>query len=136
MATSPYATVDDLHAYLGAEPPADCQRLLARAQELIDSALVSSFYATDTNGNPTDAGVLAGFNKAVCAQVEWWLANGGDEFEQMSQFVSFSIEGISATRNSSSQRSFRLCPRAWDALREVITGVQFATALLPAKPTI
>ena len=136
MAVIPYASVDDLRTYLGAEVPPDAERLLLRAQDLIDSVLVSAFYATDSSGNPTDAGVIAGFNKAVCAQVEWWLANGADEFEQLSQFRQFSIEGISVTRDKSSQRFYRLSPRAWDALRQVITGVQFATALLPAKPTI
>lgn len=134
MAT-PYATVADLESYLGVTPPDDGARLLARAQELIDASLISSFFETDTNGNPTDPGVLAGLNKAVCAQVEWWIANG-DELGQFEQYSSYSIEGISVTRESDSTRRYRLCQRSYDALRSVITGVQFASALVPGKPTI
>ena len=136
MAITPYATVDELHAYLGVAPPADSQRLLARAQDLLDAELISTFFAVDTSGNPTDAMVIAGLNKACCAQVEFWIANG-DELDELGNWTSYSIAGISVTRAAATwTRRSRLCQRSKDALRQVITGVQFATALLPSKPTV
>lgn len=125
MSITPYATVTDLGAYLGAEPPADTQRLLARAQELVDATLTSSPYTADANGNPTDATVLAGLNLAVCAQVEYWLANG-DELGQLQEFSSFNIEGISVSRGNA-MGTGRLCDRSRDALR--------AAMLLPGRVT-
>jgi len=120
MATTLYASLADLSAYLGgAEPPATATRLLLRAQDLIDTALISSLFAIDdpTTGNPTDAGVLAALKKATCAQVEFWITNG-DELDELGQWQSFSIEGISATRRADdSRRRERLCDRARDALR-------------------
>lgn len=130
MAITPYATLDDLGAYLGSEPPADCARLLARAQDLVDAAMTGSMYAIDAAGeNPTDAAVVAALRKATCAQVEWWLADG-DEFDQMTKFSSFSIEGISVARASGvGPRQYRLCDRAWDALRaaKLLPGTVFST---------
>ena len=111
-----YATLSDLNAYLGAEPPADSQRLLARAQEAVDAALRSSAYAVDTFGNPTDATVIAAVRDATVRQVEWWLANG-DELNQQGQYSSFSIEGIAVTRSTTDAPTARLCGRARDALQ-------------------
>jgi len=134
MAT-PYATVTDLGAYLGTEPPADSQRMLARAQDLVDAALKSSWFAVDTSGNPTDTAVIAGLNKAVCAQVEWWISNG-DEYDQINKYSSFSIEGISVTRSAGTGR-YRLADRAWDALAAVTTGsLMGSRPLLPGKAVV
>lgn len=132
-----YATLDDLGVYLGAEPPSDSQRLLARAADLIDAELISSLYPTDSQGNPTDAAMLAALNKASCQQVEWWLSNG-DEFDQLRQYSSYSIEGISVQRQSSSDQSnSRLCSRALDTLRQVtVSSPVTARPLKPGKPTI
>lgn len=129
MSVTPYATVDDLHAILGSTPPADSQRLLARAQELVDAALTSAMYTTDTNGNATDATVLAAMNKATCFQVQSWIASG-DELNEMGQWSSFTIEGISASRGSGvGSRRYRLCDEAWDALRaaKLVPGTVFPT---------
>jgi hypothetical protein len=126
MGITAYATLDDLGAYLGAAPPADSQRMLARAQELIDDALISSPYLADANGNPTDAGVLAALNKATCAQVEYWITNG-DELGQLEQYHSYSIEGITVARGAASS-SQDICDRAKAALR--------AGKLLPGAVTI
>src|SRR5207247_254693 len=97
MATNPYATLADLGAYLGKEPPADSQRMLARAQDLIDISVKSAIYAVDANGNPTAATVIAAFSKACCAQVEYWI-NNGDEFDEVNKYSYWSIDGMSATR--------------------------------------
>lgn len=114
MAITPYATVSDLADYLGTEAPADGDRLLSQAQDLIDDLLM--VFATDSSGNPTDAGVIAAFKKAVCAQAEYWLANG-DELDQLQEFSSYSIEGISVTRANDARPQADVCPRARAALR-------------------
>jgi len=127
-----YATVDDLGAYLGKEPPADSQRMLARAQDLLDAALKSSPYAVDANGNPTDAAVIAAFNKAACAQVEYWIENG-DEFAEIQKLRTASVEGI-FWENAAGVVQRRLCDRAWDALAKArpASGI----AVVPGKPSV
>lgn len=69
-----YATLADLVAYLGPdrEPPADADRLLERASELIDEA---ALYRIDP-ANPEHAEAA---RKATCAQVEHWLEAGETE---------------------------------------------------------
>lgn len=126
--------MDDLHAYLGTDPPADSQRLLARAQELVDTALNSSSFAIDANGNPTDATTIAAFNKAVCAQVEFWIASG-DELDALGDWTSYSMAGLSVTR-AAQHRHSRLCDRSWDALTSVAATSTFGRALVPGKPVI
>lgn len=121
MSVTPYATLADLGAYLGTEPDPDSQRLLARAQELIDDALTSAAYAVDVDGNPTDAIVIAALNKATCQQVEFWLTTG-DEFGQLRKLRSYSIEGISVTQDPGPADISELCPRARATLRAVTPG--------------
>lgn len=74
---TPYASGEQLAAYLGTVAPPDATRLLARASELVNDHTITAVYATDTDGNPTDAVVVEALRKATCAQVEYWLA--GDE---------------------------------------------------------
>lgn len=126
---TPYATADDLGAYLGTEPPADSDRLLIRAQELIDATLTSAMYTSDSNGNPTDATVIGALRQATCAQVEYWITNG-DELGTLDKYSSYSIEGISVSRgNVGSSRQYRLCDRSWDVLRaaKLAPGTVFST---------
>lgn len=129
MAINAYATLSDLAAYLDDELPPDSQRMLTRAQEVIDAACISAMYAIDAAGeNPTDATVIAALNKATLAQVEWWIANG-DEFDQMDRYSSFSVEGISVTRGATLIGRVRLCDRAWNALKaaKLLPGTIFST---------
>ena len=67
-----YATLAELADYLHDVPPGGAAKLLVRASRRIDSVLIGAYYATDTNGLPTDATVVAALRDAVCAQVEWW----------------------------------------------------------------
>jgi len=131
---SPYATVDDLHAYLGVDPPADSQRLLARAQDLVDASLNSSQFTTDSNGNPTDSATLAAFKTACCAQVEYWIASG-DELNLQGNWVQYTMAGLSVTR-SAERRQSRLCDRAFDALSNVAPSTTFGRSLTPGKPVV
>jgi len=76
-----YATSSELVTFTGAEMPADADRLLLRASELIDDYTRTAIYDVDTDDFPTDAAVVAAFRDATCAQVEFWSA--GDEEEDV-----------------------------------------------------
>lgn len=68
-----YATAADYQTYSGQTPPADIDRQLARASELLDSeVLLPAWYDIDANSMPTNAEVIEAFAKATCAQVEFW----------------------------------------------------------------
>lgn len=75
----PYATVEQLTAYLGVPAPTDAARLLDRASELIRDETRLAVYAVNTAGSPTDATVVDGFADATCAQVEYWLASDEED---------------------------------------------------------
>lgn len=73
-ADSVYATVSELVDYTGLSVsalPADVERLLQRASELID-------YATQNSIDTTDTDHTAAARKATCAQVEYWIERGED----------------------------------------------------------
>lgn len=75
MAT-PYATADDLAAFLpSATEIADDSRLRTRASELLDDTVRRQF-SVDTNGIPTATAIAAAMRDACCAQVEFWLEVG------------------------------------------------------------
>lgn len=110
-----YATADDLKAWLAADPPDDATRLLGHAQRLVDSALTSSMFTTDANGNPTDAGVIAALRDATCAQVEDWIVNGDETNSQ--DFVGMAtVDGLTISR-AGGRAKLRLCDRAYDILK-------------------
>jgi hypothetical protein len=68
-----YATAAQYQAYSGQTPPADIDRLLARASKLIDSDVtMGAWYDTDDAGLPTNTDVAEAFTQATCAQVEFW----------------------------------------------------------------
>lgn len=73
-----YATSEDLAgAPWSVSPlPANVDRQLAYASRLVRAATRSAIYATDDDGAPTDAAVIAGFRDAVCAQVSAWVSLG------------------------------------------------------------
>jgi len=75
-----YATTAQLADFLGVtepELPADAERLLERASEVVD-AQVRAPYDVDDDGLPSDPDIAAAFAAATCAQVEAWNAHGGD----------------------------------------------------------
>lgn len=86
-----YATASDLEDYLRADPPADADRLLERASELLDAEVLrGAWYDIDaTTLMPTNAQVITAFRQAVCAQVEFW----GEVGEQND--TSGPIQGVS-----------------------------------------
>lgn len=67
-----YATAAQLADYLDEAPPSNARRLLRRASQMVDDALLTAIYRVDAAGMPVDAPVAAALAEACCAQVEWW----------------------------------------------------------------
>ncbi len=74
-----YATGEQLADYTGAPQPVDAARLLARASELVNDHTLTAVYDIDTDGNPTRSDVVDALRKAVCAQVEFWVASDEED---------------------------------------------------------
>ncbi|WHM36310.1 hypothetical protein [Streptomyces sp. BPTC-684] len=86
-----YATPEQLSAWTGQAAPPGAERLLARASEDIDDALLTACYAVDAVGGPTDPKIAAALADAVCAQVEYQAATGDDGTGAQSRWDSVSI---------------------------------------------
>jgi hypothetical protein len=98
-----YATRDQWVAYVAAgtvvpaEPEAT--RMLTSASKLIDRALRSAIYATDTNGYPTDAAVRQAIQDATCAQA-WYWQETGDEQGTAGEWAMVTAGSISLSRGT------------------------------------
>jgi len=107
--TTPYAEIDDLAEYLGAEVdlPSDAERQLLRASELVRHYALGRI---DTS-NPTHAEAA---KSATCAQVEAWVNDGEDR--DISRAVSgYTIGRVSmqfAEGGENGRLVSRLAPRA------------------------
>lgn len=115
-----YATPEQLQAWTGREPPADAARLLARASEDVDSALLTALYDTDAMGMPTDPAVVAALADAACAQVEYQQAAGDDGTGAADRWDSVSLGPASMSgprQRPASPGDVDLAPRAHRALR-------------------
>jgi hypothetical protein len=73
-----YATTADLVAdpWNVSPMPANVDRLLVRASQMVRGATKTALYDTDDAGMPTGPDVLAGFRDATCAQVSAWVTAG------------------------------------------------------------
>jgi len=71
-----YATLTDLAAWLGTEPPPGSQKRLIRATAKLDSLLIGSVYPVDEAGLPTDMTDIVALRDATCAQAEWLVEIG------------------------------------------------------------
>jgi hypothetical protein len=94
-----YATVEQLTAYLGVAAPADADRLLDRASEIVTGLIRTAVYVTDDTGAATDAAVSDALARATCAQVEWWIETG-DSTGASSQYSQVSIGSVNLSRGS------------------------------------
>lgn len=124
-----YATPADFTAWNSTlVQPTDIQRLLDRASDLLDAALITALYNVDSSSNPTDTTTIAALKNACCAQVEWWLITD-KEFGlplgvQSANLASGGVEqkaspGPIVSASWAMPRSFgrnRLAPRAWEIL--------------------
>lgn len=105
-----YATAEELASYLGREAPAEAERLLLRASEVIDDHTRTAIYEVDAEDMPTDDAVKTAFGKATCAQVEFWMASH-EEDDILGPVDSVSLGGVTA-------KGRELAPRAARALRD------------------
>ncbi|MFE1070994.1 hypothetical protein ACFW5W_07160 [Streptomyces sp. NPDC058783] len=115
-----YATPEQLTAWTGQPAPADAERLLARASEDVDSALLTALYATDAAGMPTDPTVVQALADATCATVEYWEESGDDGSGGMGRWGSVSLgpASLSDRRDAGGDPDqVDLGPRANRALR-------------------
>lgn len=108
--SSGYATLADFAAYMHIDledVPADTERLLARAGELIDAQTLGRAPLV------TDSDTLGKFRLAACAQVEYWLASGED-VALRGNIQGYSVKSFSVTFGMRGEA--KLAPRAYDAL--------------------
>jgi len=115
-----YATPEQLTAWTGQPAPPDAERLLARASEDVDDALLSAVYDTDALGMPTDAKIVAALADATCAQVEYQQATGDDGTGAAGRWDSVSIGPVSLSGRTSGPQAagdVDLAPRAHRALK-------------------
>jgi hypothetical protein len=113
-----YATTAQLASFLDvdeADLPDDADRLLERASEVVDSR-VRVPYDVDDAGLPSDPDIAAAFAGATCAQVEAWIAHGGDTAAvkggQVRSFTSGKLSVTYAQGSAAGGRSDQLAPRA------------------------
>jgi hypothetical protein len=115
-----YATPEQLTAWTGQPAPADADRLLARASEDIDDALISAVYCTDAAGMPTDPAIVQALADATCAQVEYQQATGDDGTGAAGRWDSVTIGPVSLSGRTDSPAAagdVDLAPRAYRVLR-------------------
>ncbi|MFD8151742.1 hypothetical protein ACFV28_13455 [Streptomyces sp. NPDC059720] len=120
MAARVYATPEQLTAWTGQPAPPDADRLLARASEDVDDALVTAVYATDALGMPTDPDILRALADATCAQVEWQQETGDTGTGAAGRWDSVSIGPVSLSGRKDGPTAagdVDLAPRAHRALR-------------------
>ncbi|MBK3635196.1 hypothetical protein JHN52_20125 [Streptomyces sp. MBT97] len=101
------------------QPPGDADRLLARASEDIDDALLTALYRTDSAGMPTDPKVVTALAEAVRAQIEYWAATGDDGTGAAGRWDSVSIGPVSLSGRKDAPAAagdVDLAPRAHRAL--------------------
>jgi hypothetical protein len=94
-----YATVEQLTAYLGAAAPANAERLLDRASEVITGVIRTAVYDVDSAGAATDPQVVDALARATCAQVEWFLETG-DTTGAAGQYTQVSIGNVRLSRGA------------------------------------
>ncbi|AZO95277.1 hypothetical protein [Halocella sp. SP3-1] len=100
-----YATSQDVTDYTGITSlPSDIDRLISRAEELIDETTRGKI-DTD-NANHMEAA-----KKATCAQIEYWLSNS-EEVDISNMPHNFSIGSFSISGNSNQGNFSKLAPRA------------------------
>ncbi|OAR21905.1 hypothetical protein A8W25_28115 [Streptomyces sp. ERV7] len=115
-----YATPEQLSAWTGSPAPPGAERLLARASQDIDDALLTACYAVDADGDPTAPKVVQAMSDAVCAQVEYQLATGDDGTGAAGQWDSVSIGPVSLSGRQqppAAASAVDLAPRAHRALK-------------------
>jgi hypothetical protein len=120
MAARVYATSEDYAAWTGQPAPDGVERLLTRASEDIDDALLTSVYCTDDAGVSTEADVREALRDATCAQVEYQQETGDTGTGAAGKWDSVSLGPVSLSGRkdtASGPADLDLAPRAHRALR-------------------
>lgn len=100
-----YATSQDVKDYTGLSSlPDDIDRLISRAEELIDWV---SLNRIDTD----DADHMEAAKKATCAQIEYWL-NIGEDADIINMPGNFKIGSFQMGMTSQPEQFAKLAPRA------------------------
>ncbi len=118
--TVAYATGADLQALTGQSPPADADRQLERASELLDFYVAAQFDVDTLTSLPTDTTVAETLRDAACAVVEAW-AEVGEEND---------VDGLAGTQVSVGQYSGSRAPTLPPRAQRIL-----ATAGLLTPPT-
>ncbi|NML50542.1 hypothetical protein HHL19_12815 [Streptomyces sp. R302] len=95
MARRVYATPAQLTQWTGKPPPPDAERLLTRASEDVDDALLTAIYDVDADGMPTDPAVAQALADAACAQVAYREETGDTGTGAAGRWSSVSIGPVS-----------------------------------------
>lgn len=113
-----HASTTELANWLEGSPPTDGERLLKRATELVDEALLTATYATNASFTPIDTDVTDALRDATCAQVEYWMA-GDEEDDILGPLQGVALGGMQLQYGAGANRSTPtyLAPRAWRLLR-------------------
>ncbi|MEF3114490.1 hypothetical protein [Streptomyces chrestomyceticus] len=115
-----YASPEQLAAWTGQPAPDGAERLLARASEDVDAALLTATYAVDDDGDPIEQHIVEALRSATCAQVEWQIATGDDGTGASGVWDSVSIGPVSMSGRKAgppAASGVDLAPRAHRALR-------------------
>lgn len=120
-----YATTTDLANFLRESPPPGARTLLIDASRAITRVLLTSVYATDSDGYPSDAVQRRAVRDATCAIVEWW-GETGDVLGTSGDWATASAGNVAITKATGSDGTPRstivtgrdLPSKAWTALVE------------------
>lgn len=99
-----YATIRDLEAWTGRNPPGNAGSLLRSASVLVEDATLTAVYSTDKDGMPRNPNIAKTFRDATCEQVRFWADNGLDP--QADTLTVSTQAGVSAKTISGAQISY------------------------------
>ncbi len=97
-----YATLEDFTDFIGdVDPGTNISVLLRRCSADIDRYTLTSRYACDATGMPTEPYVIEAFKDATCAQAAWYLETAdGDPTGAAGQYDSVGIGSVSMSKRS------------------------------------
>lgn len=96
-----YAGLSDLQAYLGYDPPVGWEAKLRAAKRLLDAVPQISWirdrwrYRTEVRGQgiATETQIAEALCQASCAQLEYWLTQGGGVFDDSQDILRLTQPG-------------------------------------------
>lgn len=98
MSAPAYATAAEYETWSGQSAPADVERLLVRASELLDATVTTPFVVDSDTELPDDADEAEAMREAACAQVRFWVETGEEHDIDGLAGTAASIGGVSGVR--------------------------------------